>query len=514
MMKRDYKFLSERPRTMAGSLLRPGRRHLLALAGAGLVLGFFLSATPDDAVATRSQQLEPSTGTVTESLNLPGLENGSDQAQAGPSVATEAAPLRTALAAPQPPEAAATDSAEALAEELAPAGTPDTQADADDSAVEPEPEQAAATPFADGEWQQVTVQRGDSLARIFSRAGLSARQVYEVMQAEGSVERLKRINPGENLRLLVDGEGNLNQLILEIDPSRSLRIQRTADGYSASQQERKYEVRTANAAGIIEHSLFLTAQQAGLSDNLTMELAAIFGWDIDMALDLRQGDRFTVIYEENYLDGEKVGDGEIIAAEFVNRGKSFRAIRYTDSEGRSSYYTPSGLSVRKAFLRTPVDFARISSKFNLRRKHPILNRIRAHKGVDYAASTGTPIKATGDGKIVFRGRKGGYGNVIIIRHGSRYSTLYAHLSRFNSRFKVGSKVRQGQTIGYVGASGLATGPHLHYEFRVNGVHRNPLTVELPVATPIATLELPAFRAEADPLIAQLDTLARTQVARN
>lgn len=534
MMKQDYKFLSERPRSVAHRIFRPGHLHLLALGASGLVLGFFLSATPDDAAATRSEQSALATGTVTQALALPGhapSPAGVDAlpAQPAPTVAVSSSPA-PAAASPAVATSDSDQSARATQVALREHGPVPAPADARDALGQdsllsdgedaPGSTSAEAAPqdgeqeFAAGEWQQITVKRGDNLAQIFSRAGLSARQVYEVMQAEGPVGRLKRIMPGEVVRLRVDEDANLNELVLKIDPSQSLRIRRTAQGYTASKVEREYEVRTAHTSGVIEQSLFVSAQQAGLPDNLTMELAGIFGWDIDMALDLRQGDRFTVIYEQNYLDGKRVSDGDIIAAEFVNRGKTFRAIRYTDTDGRTSYYTPSGLSVRKAFLRTPVNFTRISSKFDLHRRHPILNRIRAHKGVDYAAPTGTPIKATGDGKIVFRGRKGGYGNVIIIRHGSRYSTLYGHMSRFNSRFKLGSTVHQGQTIGYVGASGLATGPHLHYEFRVNGVHRNPLTVDLPVATPIATLELPAFRAEADPLIAQLDTLARTQVARN
>ena len=516
MMKRDYKFLTERPRTVVGTVFRPGRRHLYALAAAGLVLGFFLSATPDDAAATRSEQLSESRSTVSQALALPGQEMERAGAPGPVGTPEQADAANTALVAlrDEPESAGTAGPIDALNENSLLQSEPTADPTGDPQGVAETADQAPVEDFATGHWQEVTVKQGDSLAQIFSRAGLSARQVYEVMQAEGPVGRLKRLFPGETLRFRIDDDSNLNELVLKIDPSKSLRIRRTTKGYEASRLERAYEIRTANASGVIEHSLFLAAQQSGLPDNLTMELAGIFGWDIDMALDLRQGDRFTVIYEQNFLDGEKVGDGEIIAAEFVNRGKSFRAIRYTDSDGRSSYYTPTGLSVRKAFLRTPVNFSRISSKFDLRRKHPILNRIRAHKGVDYAAATGTPVKATGDGKIVHRGRKGGYGKVIIVRHGSRYSTLYAHLSRFNSRFKVGSQVRQGQIIGYVGASGLATGPHLHYEFRVNGVHRNPLTVELPVATPIATLELPAFRAEADPLIAQLDVLARTQVARN
>jgi murein DD-endopeptidase MepM/ murein hydrolase activator NlpD len=245
-----------------------------------------------------------------------------------------------------------------------------------------------------------------------------------------------------------------------------------------------------------------------------MELANIFGWDIDFALDLRKNDQFSILYEKQFVDGEEIAAGNILAAEFSNRGKIFRAVRFVDPKGHSNYFTPEGDSMRKTFLRTPVDFARISSRFNLKRKHPVLNRIRAHKGVDYAASTGTPIKTTGDGRIIFRGRKGGYGRVVIVQHGQRYTTLYAHLSKFHSKRRSGSYVKQGQTIGYVGMSGLASGPHLHYEFRVNGVHRNPLTVSLPHAKPIDRKYLAAFKQQAQPLMSQLNQIKTVRLAQS
>jgi murein DD-endopeptidase MepM/ murein hydrolase activator NlpD len=272
------------------------------------------------------------------------------------------------------------------------------------------------------------------------------------------------------------------------------------------------ERRISNASGTINSSLFVAAQKAGLPDNLTMELANIFGWDIDFALDIREGDKFTILYEELYLDGEKVENGDILAAEFINSGKIFQAIRYTDQGGNTDYYSPDGKSMRKQFLRTPVEFSRISSGFSLGRKHPVLNRIRAHKGVDYAASTGTPIKATANGKIIHRGSKGGYGNAIIIQHGTQYSTLYAHMSRYKGGLRKGSRVKQGQIIGYVGSSGLATGPHLHYEFRVNGVHRDPLRVKLPGAPPLDKKYMADFKVKASNMIARLDRVRSVQVA--
>ena len=238
----------------------------------------------------------------------------------------------------------------------------------------------------------------------------------------------------------------------------------------------------------------------------------IFAWDVDFALDIRVGDRFALIFEEQFKGREKVGEGPIAAAEFMNRGRRIRAVRYIDSTGRSDYFSPDGRSMRKAFLRTPVNFTRISSRFNLKRRHPILHKLRAHRGVDYAAPRGTAVKASGDGKVIFAGRKGGYGRTVIVRHGSVYTTLYAHLSRFSKGIRSGKRVRQGQTIGYVGSTGLATGPHLHYEFRVRGAHRDPLKVKFPKAAPLEKRYMADFREKADPLLAKLDLLDTTSVA--
>jgi murein DD-endopeptidase MepM/ murein hydrolase activator NlpD len=245
---------------------------------------------------------------------------------------------------------------------------------------------------------------------------------------------------------------------------------------------------------------------------MTMELASIFGWDIDFALDIRKGDEFVVLYDELYLDGEKVGEGHILAATFINQGKTYQAVRYTDGSGVTDYYSPDGKVMHKTFLRTPVEYTRISSGFSLGRLHPILNRIRAHKGVDYAAPTGTPVKVTANGKIIFEGRKGGYGNTVIVQHGNHYSTLYGHLSRFSSGLSSGSSVRQGQVIGYVGMTGLATGPHLHYEFRIDGVHHDPLTVKLPGSEPLDKAYLADFREKAASLTSKLDALLSVRVA--
>jgi murein DD-endopeptidase MepM/ murein hydrolase activator NlpD len=264
--------------------------------------------------------------------------------------------------------------------------------------------------------------------------------------------------------------------------------------------------------GRIESSLFESAATAGLSDKLIMNLAGIFAWDVDFVLDIRRGDDYYILYEEIWQNGKFVSSGDVVAAEFNNNGRTFEAVRFTDGDGRTDYFTPDGHSVRKAFVRAPVDFTRISSSFNPRRKHPVLNTIRAHKGVDYAAPSGTPIKAAGDGKVIFRGRKGGYGNAVILQHGGNITTLYAHMSNFAKNARVGSRVKQGQTIGYVGSTGLATAAHLHYEYRLNGVHRNPRTVALPQADPIRENYRTEFLAAASPILDELQRYKRTQIA--
>ncbi len=364
------------------------------------------------------------------------------------------------------------------------------------------------------EWQTVIVARGQTLSDIFEQNGLGFSEAMAVVRLGKDAARLKSLRTGDTLLLKKTPDDKLGELSFELDETSTLNVRRNADDvFEATIVAAELERRQTQAAAVIENSLFLDGQRAGLSSRLLMDMAQMFGYDIDFALDLRRGDRFAVIYDELYKNGEKLRDGDIVAAEFVNRGKSYRAVRYTDTDGKVAYYTPSGESLRKAFMRTPVDFVRISSGFNLNRRHPILNTIRAHKGVDYAASTGTPIKATGDGHVEFIGTKSGYGRVIILKHGSQYTTLYAHMSRYREGLKVGARVRQGQVIGYVGATGLATAPHLHYEFRSNGVHKNPLSVLLPRSNPLGKAQLAAWRAETTPVLAQLDTLSQSQVAQ-
>jgi murein DD-endopeptidase MepM/ murein hydrolase activator NlpD len=375
----------------------------------------------------------------------------------------------------------------------------------------PAPETPASS-SPEGGWHDITVKSGDSLAAIFSRLGIKPQQLHSLLAQGGAVHNLKKIYPGQTIRIQTSSDKGLLALSYPIDKLSSLEVSRDGDEFAVSTIHRTPEFRIRNASVEINNSLFLDAHAAGLSDHLIMELAGIFAWDVDFALDIRKGDHFTVLYEEQYLDGENIGGENILAAEFINHGKNYHAIRYTDNSGTTDFYALDGKSMRKTFLRTPVEFSRISSRFSLGRKHPVLNRIRAHKGVDYAASRGTPIKATGNGKIVHRGKKGGYGNTIVIQHGTRYSTLYAHLSKYRGGLKTGSRVKQGQTIGYVGSSGLATGPHLHYEFRVDGAHRDPLRVKLPGAKPLDKKYLDDFNSKAQALVAQLDVVRNVQVA--
>ncbi len=356
----------------------------------------------------------------------------------------------------------------------------------------------------------VTIRSGDTLSGIFDRVGLSQQELHRLLQQKEARERLRSIRPGKKLSFELGEENRLQRLSYLIDPTQTFEVRRDGDSFRTATIQHPLERRTRFASGVIDSSLFLAAQRAGLSDKTTMEMADIFGWDIDFALDIRAGDRFSVLYEELYRDGEKVRNGDILAAEFSNRGKTYVAVRYTTPDGRSGYYSPDGMQMRKPFLRTPVKFTRISSRFG-KRFHPILNRMRNHKGVDYAAPTGTPIRATADGKVLFKGRKGGYGRTVILKHGKRYSTLYAHMSRYG-KVRTGQRVRQGQVIGYVGQSGRATGPHLHYEFRINGVHRNPLTVRLPKSLPIEKRYLKDFRAKTEKVLALLERHKGTMVA--
>ncbi|MDR7087999.1 OapA family protein [Cellvibrio fibrivorans] len=353
------------------------------------------------------------------------------------------------------------------------------------------------------QWKEFTVQNGDNLSILFKRAGLNDRTIYELFSDAKDAKDLRNIRPGQKMAFLVEN-GQLQGLNYIIDELNSLNFTRGTKGFTGKEIALKPDVKYAFRQASIDSSLYMAGKRAGMPSNLTMELANIFGWDIDFALDIQKGDSFKVMYEEQFLEGKRIGTGKIMAAEFTNAGKTFKAVRYTDKQGASNYYTPDGRGMHKAFLRSPIEFAKISSHFSLGRKHPVLHIIRAHKGTDYAAVRGTPIRSTGNGKVAFAGRKNGFGNTVVIQHGQGIETLYGHMNGFAKGIRSGSRVSQGDVIGYVGSTGLASGPHLHYEFHVNGQVRNPVTVPLPKSIGIEKTELARFNETTRPLIAKLD----------
>lgn len=361
-------------------------------------------------------------------------------------------------------------------------------------------------------WKPYKVARGQSLSRIFKQMDIDTEHLWTILRADPLAKKLRRIKPGQMLKFrYVDNE--FAGLEYVIDPAYSLLVLREGDSFVFSEKQQEFDKHSRQASATIHSSLFAAAQRAGVSDRTTMKLARLFGWDIDFALDIREGDSFSVVYQTLYYEGKKIKDGDILVAEFINKGKVYRAVKYTDPEGNSGYYNPQGENMHKPFLRTPVDFTRISSYFG-RRNHPVLNKIRNHQGVDYAAPRGTVVRAAGEGKILFQGTLRGYGKTVIIEHGAGYRTLYAHLQKYNTKQYIGSGVRQGQTIGYVGSSGLATGPHLHYEFLVNGERHDPLTIKMPTANPLNKKYLADFKAKTQTYLAMLQDSSNKMVAMN
>jgi murein DD-endopeptidase MepM/ murein hydrolase activator NlpD len=381
---------------------------------------------------------------------------------------------------------------------------------------------APSIPQSLGNSVEFVVRRNDTLDRIFRQLKLNLTDLASIRELPGVQEQLDRLRVGDTIRLVHD-DGLVRSLSRRISETEVLSVTRVGEtddaSFAAEVVATPVEIRESRAQGTIDTSLFVAARAAGVSPEIILRLANdIFGWDIDFALDIQPGDRFNLIYEQKYRDGQYIGDGRILAADFVNDGTTHRAVYYESADGKvADYFTPQGRSMRRQFLRAPLDFTRISSNFDPRRRHPILNLIRAHKGVDYAAASGTIIKAAGDGRVSFVGMKGGYGRVVMIEHGGGVSTLYGHMSRFAGGMGNGTRVKQGATIGFVGSSGAATGPHLHYEYRVNGVHKNPRTVPLPDAAPISDAYMAEFNARSAVLLARLDQAgdsAVTAVATN
>ncbi|MBT8140143.1 MAG: peptidoglycan DD-metalloendopeptidase family protein [Gammaproteobacteria bacterium] len=341
------------------------------------------------------------------------------------------------------------------------------------------------------------VKRGDTLSGIFASAGLGANSVHAVMRAGPEGKALATLMPGESINFEFDHLGDLARVSRVKSPLETTHFLPDAGEFQIESVVREPEIKRIHRSGIVDSSLSLAAEKAGLSASTTMNMANIFGGVMDFALDVRGGDRFTIIYEEHYIDGKKLKDGAIVAAQYVNAGTEFNAFRYVHNNGEVGYYNEEGVSMRKVFLRAPLDFTRVSSSFNLRRLHPITKKVRPHRGIDYAARTGTAVFSVGDGRVVTSGYSKSNGKYVIIRHGDAYTTKYLHLHKRN--VKRGQRVKQGQIIGQVGCTGLCTGPHLHYEFLVNGVHRNPRTIikKLPKAKKLAKAKLPAFNTAID-----------------
>ncbi len=414
------------------------------------------------------------------------------------------------LERPPPPESELLTEARALALPERPSTimdeTPVAADSADAAATMTTPELASLTPVTRQleAWDRVEVRRGQTLDRIFRDQSFSVGLLHEILALNGDTKQLTRIRPGDVFEFQRADDGSLQRMRFPIDEDAYLLVNVGPDGPQAQRQEREIFHEPVEAEGRIESSLFLAAKAAGMSDNVTMQLANIFGWDIDFILDIREGDRFFVLYEKVYRDGEYLRDGEILAATFINQGDRYQAIRFETEDGTVSYYAPDGRPMKKAFLRAPLNFSYISSNFNPKRFHPILRRVKAHNGIDYRAPSGTPVYAAGAGRVTKSAYDKYNGHHVFIQHPGSIVTKYLHFTK--RTVKKGQSVKQGQVIGYVGATGLATAPHLHYEFLVNGVHRNPRTVPLPQAEPLTGDSLARFQADAAPLQTRLGRL--------
>lgn len=363
-------------------------------------------------------------------------------------------------------------------------------------------------------WQDYKVKGGDSLAKIFTQHQLPVADAIRIAGHE-QAKAINKLVPGQKLRIGYDHDNDLRALSLELRSNKSLLINLDPDGsLRIDEFQREFDKREVASSAVIESSLFKAGAQAGLDDKFILKLINIFSWDIDFAMDLKKGDRFTVVYEQ-LVDGQtSKGTGDILAAEFVNQDRRLYAFRHSGEQGKAEYFDAEGNSLRGTFLRTPMKISRITSGFSKKRLHPILKEWRTHKGVDYAAPRGTPVLATADGRVGFLGRKDGYGKAVVLKHGSKYTTLYAHLSSYKSKLRPGSNVKQGQVIGFVGRTGMATAPHLHYEFRVHGDHRDPLSYEFPKAGSIQGEEREKFLAKAQHWMEAMAQYNGIQLAQN
>ncbi len=360
------------------------------------------------------------------------------------------------------------------------------------------------------------IRRGDTVAELLPKLGVKDSAALPFLRKNSTTATMfRQMSPGKPVTASVNADGSLMSMTFPLNGNKdqALIIERHHDTFKVSEQTLPTETQVLFKSAEIRHSLFGATDAAGIPDSVAIQLADIFGSDIDFHTDLRKGDRFSVVYESITHLGKQIRTGRILAAEFVNKGHSYSAIWFKpDANSNGGYYTVEGKSLRQAFLRSPLEFTRISSGFTMSRFHPILKEVRAHKGIDFAAPTGTGVKATGDGVVEFVGQQRGYGNLIILSHQDKYNTVYGHLSGFASGLKKGAKVEQGSVIGYVGATGWATGPHLHYEFRVDGVHCDPLTVALPGTLPLEPQQMAQFKEQSADILAQLELLRKTRLA--
>lgn len=374
------------------------------------------------------------------------------------------------------------------------------------------PEPQATDTGAFDFWREERIGRGDTLSSLLTRMGVNGADIHDFLSASRDAPALGRLAPGKTVLARVSSAGQLMLFRHLASDERLVTVTRVGGTFRVEQAQVTLEPRMIMRSGKIQGSLFGATDAADVPDRIATEMAEAFSGDIDFHKDLRRGDHFSVVYEALYFDGQMIKTGRLLAAEFVNQDKSHRALYFKDAQGREGYYTPEGQSMKRAFLKSPMPFTRISSGFSNARYHPVLKEWRAHKGIDYAAPTGTPIRAIADSVVSFVGNQGGYGNLIVLNHQGSYSSAYGHLARFGKGIRRGARVNQGQVIGHVGATGLATGPHLHYEFRVNGVQKNPLALKLPTSYPLDARSKGPFVAKAQSLVQRLDLLRSTNLA--
>lgn len=356
----------------------------------------------------------------------------------------------------------------------------------------------------------ITISQGMNLAAIFKTLNLPYQLLHEILSLDEQTAVLKNLRPKEKINFLLDSTGTLVQLTYFATNNSILSIQKTENGYKAETIRNQLEKRVRHITGTINGSFVRSGVHAGLPEKIMIEASKLLSWEVNLSKDIKRGDKFSIIHEDLYNGDERTGSGQLIAVSLVSRGKTYQAIRYTDPDGMTDYYKADGTSLNKPFLKAPVTYARISSRFNEKRYHPILHSLRLHKGIDYVAPTGTPVKSIGDGRISFVGRKGGYGKTIIVDHGSQMSSLYAHLSQYNKKLRQGAKVRKGEIIGYVGSSGHATGAHLHHEIRLANKPVNPESAKLPTSKKLPSKYIADFLNQTKPLLAKLEAFKETK----